>query len=239
MNSSGTVGQADPSEDPRLRHYPDLVEYGGLQTTIGSIARERGIDLGVTIERSESEGQAWSVAEFASQRGAMRVHLGRGVRRFAVTLDSDQGFVWASGSTADLLEVVEALAFWREGAKLKELSDRFPFMEFDRLSQGYEDGKPVETQWDVLIGDDTFREYRELLLALRADPELRKMFPFFSHWTLRMLKSHDDPREGEILVQPHAGEGYLIWSSSTPEQKAEFDRLDDLVRAAASIVGGL
>ncbi len=66
----------------------------------------------------------------------------------------------------DLLEVAEALAFWRQGAKLKELSKRFPFMTFDRLSQAHEDGNPVETQWDILIGDDTFLAYRELLLAL-------------------------------------------------------------------------
>lgn len=239
MNPSGTAGQADPTDDPRLPHYADLVEQGGLWSAIVSIARERRLDLGVATELSEEGTHAWGMADFRSRRGAMRVQLGRGVRRFAITLDSDQGFVWASGSTPDLSEVVKVMDFWREGAKLKELSNRFPFMEFDRLSQGYEDGKPVEAQWDILMGDDTFHEYRELLLALHTHPRLREMFPFFSHWTLRMLKSHCDPQAGEILIRPSAGGSYLIWSSSAPDLKTEFDRLDDLVYAAVSILGEL
>ncbi|MFB7215582.1 DUF6193 family natural product biosynthesis protein [Streptomyces sp. NPDC056255] len=237
MNSSGTTGPTGYSGDPRLRYYADLVERGGLWAAIVSVAREHRVDIGVTAERPESKAQAWSAADFASPRGAMRVNLGHGARRFAITLDSNWGYVWASGSTADLAEVVEVMAFWRQGAKLKELGKRFPFMEFDSLSQAYEDGNPVETQWDIVIGDDNFLVYRELLLALHADPNLREMFPFFSHWTLRMAKDCYDSRSEEILIKPSADEGYVIWSSSAPEGKREFSCLDDLIHAAVSLLG--
>lgn len=239
MNSSESNEPVATPGDPLLRHYADLVERGGLREAIVSIAREHRIDLGTPPDHSESEPQAWSTADFASQRGAMRVHLGHGARRFAITLDSGQGYVWASGSTTDLSETAEVMAFWREGAKLRDLGNRFPFMEFDRLSQAYEDGNPVETQWEIIIGDDNFLGYRKLLLALHADSNLREMFPFFSHWTLRMSKDCYDTQAGEILIQPTASEGYIVWSSLKPEQKMEFNRSEDLVSAAASILRDL
>jgi hypothetical protein len=170
----------------------------------------------------------------------MRVNVGLGERRFSIALDSAQGnYVWASGSTPELPEVVRLLDAWRQGVKLKELTDRFPFMEFQRLSQGYEDGNPVETQWDIVINDDAFREYGDLLEALHSDPRLRETFPFFSHWTLRMAKDCYRPEAGEILIQPRPDGSYRLWSSADSEEKTEFRRVDDLIRAAVSLLDGL
>ncbi|MFD0026248.1 DUF6193 family natural product biosynthesis protein [Streptomyces sp. NPDC058382] len=236
MNSFGVGGPVDSSGDLRLRHYADLVEQGGLRAAVASIAIEHKADIGATAKEGEPGAQVWSAADFASPRGPMRVNLGRDARRFAITLDGDRGHIWASGSTANLVEVVEVLAFWRQGAKLKELSNRFPFMEFDRLSQAYEDGNPVEVQWGIILGDDNFHLDRELLLALREDPNLCQLFPYFSHWTLRMSKDCSDDQAGEILIQRSLGEGYVIWSSFAPTQTREFRRIDELIRAAVSIL---
>jgi hypothetical protein len=138
------------------------------------------------------------------------------------------------------------MAYWRAGAKLAELAGRFPFMGFDRLSQAYEDGDPVETQWDILVGDDTFHPYRPLLLALRADPELRLTFPYFSMWILRLATDCYAAHPDLLFLKPNpedgdgdGDEGYLLWSSEAPEHTTAFQRLDDLVPAARTLLGEL
>ncbi|MFK8908168.1 DUF6193 family natural product biosynthesis protein [Streptomyces sp. YS-3] len=239
MNSPGSTEAAGSPRDPRLEHYADLIEHGGLQAAIVSIAREQGVDLGATESGLELEDPAWSAAQFSSPRGMVRIHLGRGTRRFGINLDSGQGFVWASGSTTDLSEVAGVLILWRQGVKLRELSSRFPFMGFDRLSQAYEDGNPVETQWDILMGDDSFLAYRELLSALHADPHLSRMFPFFSHWTLRLAKDCHDVEAGELWVQPSPEEGYVVWSSSDEDRKLHVHQFDDLIRTAVAMLDDL
>ncbi|MGW4644920.1 hypothetical protein [Kitasatospora sp. NPDC004289] len=227
------------AEDLRLRHYPDLVQSGGLRPAILGVAGAHRTEPGVLAEGPMPSASQWSAAEFASPRGAMRVNLGHGVRRFAVTLDG-HGHVWASGSTSDLSEVVEVLVSWQHGVKLRELAARFPFMEFDRLSQAYEDGNVVEVQWDIVIGDDDFLLYRELLLALRENAGLREFFPYFSHWTLRLSKDQADAGAAEILIQRAAeGEGFVLWSSSALDHKREFHGVGEVLRAAASLADEL
>ncbi|MEU9744286.1 DUF6193 family natural product biosynthesis protein [Streptomyces niveus] len=232
----------NPSESPadlRLRYYADLVESGGLGPAIFAVAGGRQGELGGFVEEVPLTASRWSAAEFASPRGAMRVNLGYGVRRFAVTLDG-HGHVWASGSTPSLSEVVDVLLSWRQGVKLAELNAVFPFMEFGRLSQAYEDGNPREVQWDILIEDDAFLMYRELLVKLREETGMRELFPYFSHWTLRLSKDQQDVQSEEILIRPAADEeGFDVWSSSAPEHKSEFRTVDEVVRAALFLVGEL
>ncbi|MFF4245405.1 DUF6193 family natural product biosynthesis protein [Streptomyces sp. NPDC001822] len=219
--------------------YVDLIERVGLRSAIISIANQYRIDLGAQLGAPGSDDRVQSLAKFESIRGRMRVSFASRANRFTVTMDSGRGYVWASGSTADLFEVVGAMGHWRRGAKLEQLSEKFPFMEFDRLSKAYEDGNPVETQWDIVIGGGEFIGYRDLLLALHADPGLRTMFPFFSHWTLRMAKDCYDAQAGEILIKPSADVGYVIWSSAAPEQRKELRRLGDVVREAARMLGDI
>ncbi|MFJ8666972.1 hypothetical protein [Streptomyces sp. NPDC093600] len=221
-----------PRRDPRLVHYSDIVEQGGLQPALVSSARTHDLDLGAAETDPVSQKHHWSTAEFPSSRGAMRVHLGHGARRFAITLDSHHGHVWASGSTEDLGRAAEAMAFWRQGATLGELHERFPFMEFDRLSQAYEEGNPVETQWGLLIEDDVFLSYRELLSMLRANGKLGRLFPFFSHWVLRLALDCYDSQAGELLIKPTPEGGYAVWSSEAPESKRDCNSLEEVVEAA-------
>jgi len=235
FGSNEPIGSSDESG---IRDYSDVISRGGLHDALVSIANEVQVDLGDADDRTGSVSREWNVAKFSSSRGNMRINLGRG-RRFAVNLDSGWGHVWASGSTSNIVEVVEVLALWRRGARLKELGNRFPFMKFDRLSQAYEDGNPVETQWDILIGDDEFITYRNLLLRLHDNSNLRKMFPFFSHWKLRMAKDCYDAQAGEIIIRPSGSEGYIVWASSAPMQKIEIHRLDDLIDVANAMLRGL
>ncbi|MCX5202940.1 DUF6193 family natural product biosynthesis protein [Streptomyces sp. NBC_00237] len=237
MNSPDDSG-TDESRDFDHAYYADLIEQGGLQESVIAVARGLRIDVGPASELPELDVRDWSVAAFQSPRGEMRIILGQDKRRFSISLDSDHRFVWASGSTTDLVEAAEVLHAWKQGVTLQALHSRFPFMEFDRLSLAYEEGNEVETQWEITLGDDSFQAYRELLLKLHAHERFREMFPFFSHWTLGLAKSSRTNEAGEIFIRP-SGEGYSLWSHSTPSQKEKFSDIDDLINAAAHLAANL
>ncbi|MFJ9846745.1 hypothetical protein ACIRYZ_41200 [Kitasatospora sp. NPDC101155] len=168
----------------------------------------------------------------------MKVNLRPAERVFDISLYSDRGWFsrWADGITADIVETTTVLAAWKHGATLTELSQRFPFMTYTKLSQGYDEGNQVAVMWDLQIGDPTFAQYRDLLTALRAEPKLAQMFPFFSMWTLRLVKDSYREEPGELLIRQKDDGSCLLWSSSEAEEdQREFRRLDDLVAAAAAL----
>ncbi|RKT09593.1 hypothetical protein BX285_6688 [Streptomyces sp. 1114.5] len=217
-------------------YYPELARYGGLTAAFLATAAEHGIDLGDELRAPEPD---WTptAAQFDSPRGTMWVNLWLEERGFSIKLGNSRGgHPWAEGATPDIAEAAGVLAAWKHGATLTELSERFPFMTYTRLSQGYEDGNPEAVMWDLQIGDPKFEEYRDLLIALRAEPQLARMFPFFSMWTLRLAKDAYREEPGELLIRQQDDGSYLLWSSSeTEEDQREFRRLDDLVAAAAAL----
>jgi hypothetical protein len=166
----------------------------------------------------------------------MRVLLGLGRRWFAVTFDNvDADLVWASGGTDDLREVVAVLGAWRRGDTLRELGNSFPFMKYSRLSEGYERGTPVETQWEIILDDPRGSVRRDLLLRLHADDRLRRMFPSFSHETLRLAKDHSDRSAGEVLIDARSDGTYAIWSS-VDDRVRSVTGLEELATTVASML---
>ncbi|MFD4907300.1 hypothetical protein [Kitasatospora purpeofusca] len=218
-------------------HYPELARHKDLRAAILATAADHGLDLDLETRSPDPEG-APTIAQFESPRGTMKVDLMRTERGFDITLYSNRGWLsqWADGTTADLTEATGVLAAWKHGATVTGLAQRFPFMTHLRLSQGYDEGNQVTVMWDLQIGDPTFAQYRELLVALRAEPQLAQMFPFFSMWTLRLVKDSLRKQPGELRIQQKDNGSYLLWSSSeTDENKHEFQQLDDLVAAAAAL----
>ncbi|MBD0694045.1 hypothetical protein [Streptomyces sp. CBMA123] len=218
-------------------HYPELARHGGLTAAILATAAEHGLSLGDELRAPEPDW-APTVAEFDSPRGQMKVNLRPTERGFDISLYSNRGWFsrWADGITADITETTGVLMAWKHGASLAELSQGFPFMTYTRLSQGYDEGNQVAVMWDLQIGDPTLAQYRELLTSLRAEPLLAQMFPFFSMWTLRLVKDSYREQPGELLIRQKDDGSYLLWSSSeTEEDQREFHRLDDLVAAATAL----
>ncbi|KOV13326.1 hypothetical protein ADK60_29985 [Streptomyces sp. XY431] len=218
-------------------HYPELARHKGLMAAILATAADHGLDLGDGPHAPGPDG-APTVARFDSPRGGMEVVLRPAERGFDISLYSDRGWFsqWADGTTADLAEATRVLAAWKHGETLTGLAQHFPFMTYTRLSQGYDEGNQVTVMWDLQIGDPKFAQYRELLIALRAEPRLAQMFPFFSMWTLRLAKDSLRKQPGQLLIQQKDDGSYLLWSSSeTEEKKYEFHRIDDLVAAAATL----
>lgn len=110
------------------------------------------MDVGDLVPTSVHGGAAYKTAKASSDLGDIVIRLGLGRRSFSISLDSARGtFVWASGGTDDLVEVARLMDAWRGGVQLREMTTRFPFMSYPRLSQGYEDGRPVKTQFSSAV----------------------------------------------------------------------------------------
>ncbi|MFE1861723.1 DUF6193 family natural product biosynthesis protein [Streptomyces anandii] len=228
-----------PAGPVDAEHYPDLALRGGLVAALVHLARERGVDLGEVEPLSGHGAAAYRTAGVESDRGKIAVRLGLGRRGFDVSLDSSRGtFVWASGETDDLLRVVLLMDAWRRGAPLTEIGDRFPFMEYGRLSQGYEDGTPVQTQWDILLEDEELADYREFFRQVRAHRRLGAMFPFVSHWVLRLAVDPFERDAGGIFVDPRPDGSYLVWSSKDETRRAAGD-FGQAAEVAEALVRGL
>ncbi|WP_328875268.1 DUF6193 family natural product biosynthesis protein [Streptomyces sp. NBC_00287] len=145
------------------------------------IAREHGIDLGELRAVSGPDAGAETPAE----RGTVLV-FPRAVDNFHVRIQLRRTFALSEGWTDDLVTVMGVVGLWRQGCRLRELHDRFPFMSWSELAQGFEDGDPVPAKWRELLSSDWHSADRPLLRAAHDHPELRRFYPDISHHSLML-----------------------------------------------------
>ncbi|WP_327687284.1 DUF6193 family natural product biosynthesis protein [Streptomyces sp. NBC_00467] len=94
------------------------------------------------------------------------------------------------GSTEDLTQIAKAAHAWHEGAPLSDIRRSAPFVQ---LTGRFEvpDHDPVrltESEWQHLRTEASTQErpaYAALVEAAYAEPALRALYPFTSHWALR------------------------------------------------------
>jgi hypothetical protein len=219
--------------------YPDLIKSGGLGALLREMAAAGHIDLG-DIQPDPPHGDDIYAVRMTSDRGPIFIQLVLDSRRFAIHLgDAKTARGCASGSTPDIDEATQAIEAWRHGAKLKEMAEKFPFIGYTRLDQGYEDGNPVETQWNILLEDDDFRDYHDLLAALHAEPEVSRLFPYFSHWVLRLTKDRFDLDVDQIAISdvPESSR-YEVYLLKAGDEKTAVPA-DEVVNRVKSLLNNL
>jgi hypothetical protein len=214
--------------------YPDLIRLGGLAEALRQLSLAHGVDVGEIRSLSESGPSRYKTAKMDSERGPVVVLLGLESRIFSISIDSSSAtFVWASGGTNDLREVLGVMDYWRRGVVLRELGERFPFMTYSRLSQGYEDGIPVETQWNILLSAEEYLSHQDLLQAVYSNDDLRGMFPFFSHSLLRLARDCFDRTAGEVKIDRRSDGSYMVESrSNRGSSRREAFQMDEAIRVA-------
>ncbi len=213
--------------------YPELVEHGGLAPALRAAAAREDVDLG------EMSAPAWPGPDhtvyLTSSRGGMGVSAAPDERRFSIAL-AGRGHSWAYGDTADLSEVVGVLRAWRDGATLRELGARFPFMTYDVMAQAYEDGNPVEVRWELLLSDPELDLVRPLLRVAHGHPGLRALFPSVSHLTLlRLSLDPADLAGGEVRILLSSRGGYRV-DVTWEEAGHQIANVDEAVGLAASLL---
>jgi hypothetical protein len=199
--------------DPDL--YPDLAAAGSLAAALELVAAELAVDVSVVPGDWETSVSAVSPPPVPFRRPLFIV-LAAATRQFMVGGRS-RGVELVRGSTSDLRDVVLAAVAWGEGRSLSELHELFPFLSSDELAMAHEIGPAavVDLQWRLLreqaASEPGFPEFGLLVEAAYAEPMLRQLSAFSSHWTLGFsaCTSHSSPVE--VAVSPaYEGRPYQV-----------------------------
>ncbi|MFD6530600.1 DUF6193 family natural product biosynthesis protein [Streptomyces sp. NPDC060184] len=195
--------------------YPDVIEAGGLATALEQCAAQFHIPLTVISNPGGNSGSI-AVASTAPGRLPLEVFARTESRAFQV-MGRSGGVDIVTGVTADLREVAEAGAAWGAGTAVPRMREAFPFLQFDPVAEAHEAGPAaaVAAQWGILRekARDTpeFPQFAAVLEAAYAEPRLRALFPYTSHWTVAFSSSTGRPHRCEVAIAPQYGGGpYLV-----------------------------
>ncbi len=186
--------------------YPDLAATGTLAVALQRVAVELAVDVNVAPDGWGTSVSAVSPPPVPFRR-PLSVALGAEERVFLLWGRS-RGVELISGSTTDLRDVVLAAVAWGEGRSLSELHELFPFMSSDERAKAHERGPAavVDLQWRLLreqaAGEPGFPEFGLLVEAAYAEPRLRRLSAFSSHWTLGFSASTGRSSKVEVAVVP-------------------------------------
>jgi hypothetical protein len=168
--------------DPMILHpnsdlYPDLVSAGGLRSALLLRAELLGVRLEGVV--SPSGRQAEMYVGVKTRKGELQASLA-GSRRIFLVRIWGAGAELATGKTESLDDLLIAMSLWAEGARLRAIRNRVPFIEFDTLGEAYENGDEVEEKWRILEASDNPYVARFAAEAQR-NPVLAGLFPYLSH----------------------------------------------------------
>ncbi|MFF6815189.1 DUF6193 family natural product biosynthesis protein [Streptomyces sp. NPDC012403] len=173
--------------------YPDVAAHGSLAVAL----RSEGTGCLETIPVTSSDSAPLLHATIGStvpHRGRLEISAWRHERRWSVRgTESFQDMPLVDGRTDDLAEVARAARAWHDGAALEDIRRTAPFIH---LTGRFEvpDHDPVrltESEWQGMRQEADELEYpwqktyQALIEAAYAQPALRALYPFTSHWVLR------------------------------------------------------
>ncbi|GHC45311.1 hypothetical protein GCM10010507_20680 [Streptomyces cinnamoneus] len=158
-----------------------------------------------------------------------------------------EGIELITGSTPDLADVVRAGMAWGQGRSLRELRAGLPFLHSSERAEAHERGPAavVELQWrkmrEQAAKAPDYPEFGELVEATHAEPKLRQLYVFFSHWTLGFSSCTGFPFRMEVAIAPSSpGRPYLVLESPHHRILGEADTAEEAVAlAVAHLPAGL
>ena len=235
--------------DPAML-FPEVAARGSLAAALDAVAHEQGVMLRF---RSDETDPLRSAAIVSRARG--RHPLGVSGWRFEPkwSISGSGGRpepddVWLlHGVTEDLAPIAVVALAWRDGVPLDEIEQISPWV---RLTGHHEvlDGDPIrlhDSQWSYLrrtAHNEGWPEHQALVEAAFTRPELHRLHPYTSHWSLRFstMALPDRPAVSDkeisintICLSATSDGKYRLHASLLGEQLAEFDTAEELVSAAA------
>ncbi|MCZ4098007.1 DUF6193 family natural product biosynthesis protein [Streptomyces sp. H39-C1] len=223
--------------DPDL--YPDLTAAGSLAAALALAGAEQGLDLETVLSNDSDPLRTAGVTSTAPGREPCWIFIGSESRWFNIN-GLRQGVQLLSGSTSDLEELSRAAAGWRNGAGLREIQKAAPFIVVSELAEAHERGpaEAVAVQWRLLLKDLRQEAYQLALarqtLALAemasAEPKLRQLYPFTSHWSLRFTTCTGFPYSWDVpFIDPLSDGRYRVCGPSRGTVVGEADTAEEAI----------
>ncbi|MEV0040556.1 DUF6193 family natural product biosynthesis protein [Streptomyces sp. NPDC050804] len=173
--------------------YPDVAACGSLAAALRAEADGCLAAVPVTSPDFAPLGHA-AVASTLPHREPLAISAWSHERRWSIRGEEPfQGMPLIEGRTDDLAEIARAARAWHDGATLDDIRQAAPFVH---LTGRFEvpDNDPArltESEWQSMRQEAAELEaawqetYHSLIEAAHAEPALRALYPFTSHWTLR------------------------------------------------------
>lgn len=188
-----------------LKHpelYADLQADGSLAAALTRVAAELGLDVG-DVRPNRNHPLMFADIGGAPRicRAPISITSAALIRSFMINGWS-RGAHLISGGTTDLGELVRAAAIWRSGAALADIRRARPWIQVSELAFAHERGPAdaVAVQWEHVraqmrepMGDRQFELGIRVADAAYAEPRLRQLFPFVSHWVLCFSRCTGSP----------------------------------------------
>ncbi|WP_405749435.1 DUF6193 family natural product biosynthesis protein [Streptomyces sp. NBC_00012] len=197
--------------------YPDVAARGSLAAALRALADESGFSLSVTS--SSTDPLRHSSAESGlPYRKALVISAWAVERRWSIRGEEPfEGSPLVQGETDDLAQVARAAQAWQAGAALSDIREAAPFV---RLTGRFDVPEPdpvrlTESEWQRMrteAGEQDWPTHHALVEAAYAEPALRALYPFTSHWALR-FSTTTRPRLtiiGPCLLAGRVGQAYKV-----------------------------
>ncbi|TRO57401.1 MULTISPECIES: DUF6193 family natural product biosynthesis protein [unclassified Streptomyces] len=195
--------------DPLL--YPEVAAANGnLGAALRNAAADMHVDLG-TVSGPESPTDSWRliVASVDASRGSVVVTLGQQERVFDIRIWWTGVGEAARGRTAELRTVVDIAHSWQARVSVRELGDRWPFLEIDELTLAHERGEAVAFKWQLVRNAPDQLIDHDIVEAAYANPVLRSLFPLISHGSLQFSRCTRSPWSYDVpSLSPQLGGGW-------------------------------
>ncbi|MFJ9246518.1 DUF6193 family natural product biosynthesis protein [Streptomyces sp. NPDC101776] len=187
--------------------YPDVMAHGSLAAALRDAAHGR-LDAVPLSSSDIAPLMRATVDSVLPHRRSLHVSAGPWERRWSICGSEPlQDLALVDGSTDNLAEVGEAVRAWHDGVPLEEIRRAAPFVH---LTGRFEvpDRDPAqlaESEWRHLRCEAAELEYhwrethQALIETAYAEPALRALYPFTSHWALRFAT---DTRPRLTIVGP-------------------------------------
>ncbi|MFJ8623931.1 DUF6193 family natural product biosynthesis protein [Kitasatospora sp. NPDC093550] len=176
--------------------YPEVVHAGSLRDALQTAADRAGHAL--AVEPTSAPGWRHVAAQVEADGRTATVLMLRGDERdFRVTCRAhDIGM--ATGSVQDLSRAAGAVHTWIQGAGVRELTDRWPFLRTWELAEAHERGETeaIAVRWRMMQRGPAPRrdaDFGELVRAAFEHRRLRALSPGRSMCWLTLSRSATYP----------------------------------------------
>lgn len=204
--------------------YADVAARGSLAAALEAASQVvDGFSISATFSASSPLLHA-SVESKVPHREPLVVSSWAVERRWSIRGEEPfEGAALIRGDTDDLAQVARVARAWQEGAALSDIGRSAPFVH---LTGRFEvpDGDPqrlAESEWQSLRKEarerDIWPAYQALVEAAYAEPALRSLYPFTSHWALRFSTTTRPhlTRTGPCLLADVVERGYTVSTGFT------------------------
>ncbi|MFD9354720.1 DUF6193 family natural product biosynthesis protein [Streptomyces sp. NPDC060031] len=185
--------------------YPDVAACGSLAAAL----QTEGCLGGVPVTSPDSAPLDRATIESTlPHREPLQISAWEHERRWSIRgTEPFEGAVLMDGETDDLAQLARAARAWHDGASLADIRQAAPFVHLTGRFEvpDLDPARLTESEWQYMRQQASELEYawqqtyQALIEAAHAEPALRALYPFTSHWALRFSNT---TRPGLTIVGP-------------------------------------